>query len=416
MKKRTIYLHAGLHKTATSSIQATCYNSQAELLRQGLLYPVCLGQDHSRFIDCAFKPLPAVYRVDLDVSLTSAGHLKRNRQLRKALRDEVRATPFTDLLISGESMSTMTEEQVSGLHRFFTKSFPAFDIKILFCTREYDSFRSSLLQQRIKGGERPSIKLRTDIYRWGLEKFIKNFGKKNILVYSFEEACAHKDGPVGFFLETLGLETSGIPLLRVNEAVSDKAVDLLAYINDQIPSRDGWRKSPFREFNDTGALQRIRGKKFLTRLPRTPEEDEAIRQDIEWLKSAFGIDYTQSEWNPDIHPIVYDGDFCKDIIYCFPRVPRNIQVCIYRYLVQRAEEREGAQRTVLLQTLDVVKQLTPGLETLELEAYPDKPRAQEGWVGNGLSAWMARVAEWGNRFASNPGAALKAVLAPFMGK
>lgn len=416
MSKGTIYLHAGLHKTATSSIQATCHNSREELLRQGVLYPACLGQDHSRFIDIAFKPMTKVYRVDIDVPLSHKGHAEQGRKLKQALVDEVAGSSFTNLLISGESMSTMAEDQVPGLRHFLVKSFPDFDIKILFCTREYDSFRSSLIQQRIKGGEKASIRLRTDIYRWGLEKFIKNFGKKNILVYSFEEACAHRDGPVGFFLETLGLETSGIPLLRVNEAASDKAVDLLAYINDQIPSRDGWRKSPFRTFNDTGVLQGIRGKKFVTRLPRTPEDDEAIRQDIEWLKSAFGIDYTQSEWNPDIHPIVYDGDFCKDIVYCFPRVPRNIQVCIHRYLVQRAEEREGAQRTVLLQTLDVVKQLTPGLETMELEPYPDKPQGESGQTGNGFAGWMARVGKGLNNLLSDPGAALKALLAPFMGK
>ena len=48
MKK--LFLHMGLHKTATTSFQATCSKNAEELSKQNYLYPVFINKENRKEI------------------------------------------------------------------------------------------------------------------------------------------------------------------------------------------------------------------------------------------------------------------------------------------------------------------------------------------------------------------------------
>lgn len=217
---KTIYLHMGFHKTATSSFQETCKRNVNELTRQGFVYPLFNSKhinikenaNHSAPIYSLFTNEPQKYHFNVRQEVNDVGLL--NRDYLSYLEECI--TSDKDLILSGEAISVLPEDRLIAF-RLFLESFQLKIMPIVSVRTPFD-FHCTNLQQQIKAG-----------YYGDFAKFQSQIGKikriKKVFPETkfipFNELCKHKHGPVGFILDLIGVEYFKLEFVKVNESVGN---------------------------------------------------------------------------------------------------------------------------------------------------------------------------------------------------
>lgn len=229
MKK--LILHVGLHKTASSSIQVSLAKNKQLLEQSGILFPMFKGLDgiarsnHSAGVYSLFCDNPSEFRLNIvnqwDAEKTNANFLQQLQQ-----------SMFYDgqLLISGESISTLTKNELKKLKSFFR----AYDIRVICFVREAYEYQCSAIQEQIKDG----IDCLSDLRFRKTANRVENIKSifPNTEFYSFDQACKYERGPVYFFLNLLGIDnTETFIENKTNESLGFHSTRLLNYINMQQP-------------------------------------------------------------------------------------------------------------------------------------------------------------------------------------
>ncbi|MDZ7833010.1 MAG: hypothetical protein U5L07_14780 [Desulfobacterales bacterium] len=167
-----LILHAGLHKTGTTAIQAFAAKNRKALFKQGFLYP-----DYSPALS---KP----YEAHHDFAHTIAGKGKRlsEGQARQLARHwaKIADNENLTLFLSSESISRHVDDKRPGTWHGKRKAYlknlagvlSAFDIKVLLVLRRQDDYVKSLFQEHVMknapAGRQP------------FSAFLKNFEKSEI--------------------------------------------------------------------------------------------------------------------------------------------------------------------------------------------------------------------------------------------
>src|SRR6056297_317135 len=167
-----LILHAGLHKTGTTAIQAFAAKNREALLKQGLLYP-----DYS-------PVLSKQYEAHHDFAHTIAGQGKRLslsevRQLANRWAETADTANLT-VLLSSESISRHVDRKAAGTwkdkRRAYLKNLADvlfnFDITVLVVLRRQDDYVKSLFQEQVMKN--------TPAGRQPFSAFLKNFEKNNL--------------------------------------------------------------------------------------------------------------------------------------------------------------------------------------------------------------------------------------------
>jgi hypothetical protein len=126
-----------------------------------------------------------------------------------------------------------------------------------------------------------------------------------------------------------------LDMVRSNEGISDKSVDLLQFINRKNPLLHKKIVSKERKKGDTEVLHKISGDKFI--LPVDIQEKLMIesKEDRKWIKEIFAIDYEESILKePTI--IIYDSLYYNEILESYPQLSTTIQKLVYRYLKHKS--------------------------------------------------------------------------------
>ena len=213
---KAIYLHLGLHKTATTSFQATCASNGDELLRQGFLYPLftCGVSDiapfdnHSIPLFSLFTKNPERYPVNIRLGLNNLDqiHHSYHEQLQAVLHSP------KDLILSAEDISSLEIDEIHQLMVYLKKS--GRDIHPIAAVRHPYTYHCSQLQQQIKDGT-PMLPWHHCPQRDRVKKLDAVF--KNALKYiKFEDSCNHPQGPVGYLMNSLGVNTKIIDITGRN--------------------------------------------------------------------------------------------------------------------------------------------------------------------------------------------------------
>ena len=294
---KRVILHAGLPKTATTSIQNALFGN-ARLLRDrnGILYP---GPEanHTDALCTAFLDDPRRHITNALAGLTDLTALRNlAAAIRERLRAEIEASRADTVLFSAEGFSNLDEFELAGF-RDWALGF-AETLSVLFVVREPLRHTTSVIQQHLKGGE--VLEALYDApplpnFRGRLGAAIRAFGREAITVAAFETLQAHDEGVVGGFLDLVGISSGParravLSAQRVeNASLSHLAALLLSSINRQRPALIDGRPGPRRTMSELATLGGIRGEKF--RLP--PEVAariaESCRDDAAWLRQTFGI-------------------------------------------------------------------------------------------------------------------------------
>ena len=247
------YLHVGLHKTASTSFQSTCGNNIDLLQDAGITYPwfSCAAANKSRIcnhsipIFSLFTENPGNYHIN-----KRWGILSDIKEVNSAYEFQLDGFLGTskNMLISGEDISLLSAQSLSELidkiHRY------DYDIKATALIRSPYSAFCSLMQERIKGGRYCElISLNNSVpnsfgtassSKSKIVKKLKSVFGKRICFHSFENACTHLHGPVGFLLkEFLSQDSSTFEYKKANESLSNLSVRMQNEFNAIEPAFAG---------------------------------------------------------------------------------------------------------------------------------------------------------------------------------
>ena len=310
-KAKQLILHAGLPKTATTSIQNTLFRHREGLAREAGIYYPGDAANHTNALCTAFLTDPRNHISNKMAGLTDLEVLKRKAaEIRDGFAAEITGAAPEKILFSAEGMSNLRAEELAEFRDWALEL--AEEIRVFYIVRNPLRFTTSVMQQHLKGGE-----VLEDMYadppvpnfKGRMSAAIAAFGRDNVEAYTFEEMVAHKEGAVGFFLDVLGVGAGDLRQTLTedqsvdNESLSHEAALILSSLNRQRPAFVNGERGPNRTLTELGSIESIRGVKF--RLPPKVHKQlaETCGPDIAWLKENFGIDTYDNAFDAMDEPI-----------------------------------------------------------------------------------------------------------------
>ena len=144
MKK--IFIHLGLHKTGTTSIQVCLYKNRERLKKHGFLYPKSCCPEISKFghhlVPWSFVSrkefVPAVMGMTFDTEVNDHQHLRD-------LKKEIEESECDNIILSSEEFDILSNEDLSSLFVFLSD----YEIVPLFYIRSLPTFLESSYQTSV---------------------------------------------------------------------------------------------------------------------------------------------------------------------------------------------------------------------------------------------------------------------------
>lgn len=246
MSERTLVIHPGSHKTGSSAIQGYLFERREPLARAGVDYLHRDMANSSLWMLRAFKQdlssLPAFKRAELD----EADQAARRKLARRALTQLASQSRSPLAILSAESISTFTLEELLDLHQFTAS---LYDRVIIFqYFRPLKSRIESAYQERLKH-RFASIDDRFPLdYNERVEMLDAVFDPDNVILHKYDSEAFPRGNVVRHFLAELGIEPAGdFPRQAMNAGLSQPAVGLLYIYRLAHPQRSPRDKAIVRE-------------------------------------------------------------------------------------------------------------------------------------------------------------------------
>jgi hypothetical protein len=285
---RTIHSHIGMHKTGTTSIQDTL----SGLVTDRIAYVDLSRPNHSATYATMFMADPEEFtghrrmqRSVQQVMELRAAHMAR-------LEASIRAAGERNMITSGEGISLLSREELSGMRAFFARHFD--EIRIIAYVRPPASYMASALQQRIVGGLKAQFKTLYPKYRDLFEKFDQVFGRKNVTLVKFDRGEMVEGNVVLDFSRRVGLELDRTRLAESNIGLSLEGTAVMfahrRHGQQELESR--------RDRIDNQRVARTIG--GIGRSKLQLHEDivrpviEAHRADMDWIEARLGTSLAET--------------------------------------------------------------------------------------------------------------------------
>lgn len=292
MARKIAYLHIGLHKAGSTSIQASLAQATAYLEKLGYVYPI-FGfntSNHSIPLYSLFCRNPYQYHMNVRKGFNESQVDRKNQHYREFLIKS--AEKFEKLVISGEDISVLHEEGMQKCKAFFLDQ--GFDLRVLVLVRKPLAFVASSAQERIGGGNYLDDKA---LFSGRAEeiKVIKRVFGDLVTFVPFEVACQHSDGPVGFFLDWIELKEHNIQIIKKNESMSNEATRIINFINWQEPLIVNGKLNPKRTLRDVRLLRELPGNKFHLSRQEMKSNFGRLHDENEKLVHLLGPEFGEEE-------------------------------------------------------------------------------------------------------------------------
>lgn len=291
--KATIYLHIGLHKTGTSSIQTTLFNNRKKLLAHDINYAP-LGDDpnHSVILLPLFRQAPHRYRANRLAGIdTREKAAKKNVASLAALRRALEANRSASIVFSGEGIAGIPAKRLQGL-RAELEPF-ATHFRVIAYVRDPYSAANSMIQQRVRRGQtyREIVAAPPYLRYSRIAASIKVFGRENVDIRMFDPAHFVHGDLIADFLAAIGAApelAKQLKVARTNVALSHEAAYLLHEINKHSPRDEKISPDLIKRPDLLKWLEQIPGQPY--RCP--PELLKAARPgialELKWLRKVLG--------------------------------------------------------------------------------------------------------------------------------
>lgn len=197
---KTIFLHIGIEKTGTTSIQAFFNENRGALQEKGLLYP-----DLSTFSKFKSHSHSHSHSVLTSAIMKSSNRVNIPEEIKENVKASDILTSIKDQVLTDESIFISSEHLSSRLNiqdivvlkNEVQTHLPNYKIKIVICLRRQDQLFKSSYSTMIKSGTTKSLDEYYDEalnrspyfdYKTMLKNWEMTFGFDNLIIYSFDEA------------------------------------------------------------------------------------------------------------------------------------------------------------------------------------------------------------------------------------
>ena len=281
-------VHFGMFKTGSTSIQHTLFKAPAH---PSFRY-VHAGQANSSLIlRTAFALESSRAMTSLRAQLSVEELQVESARVREALSRQLGSTA-DNLVLSGEGILNLAEEELEGLHEFLTDRVPK--AVAVGYARPIRETIESMFQQRLK----QPMPARGDFthlmpkYSFVLPRFDRVFGAEQVQVWKFDPARFPDGDVVKDFCGRLGIDVPPGQAIRKNESLSRDAVSLLYHYRTASLCADNDSQARRADQLLITALSDLKGPKL--RLGRRILEDlfARNRHHLDWIEARVGEEMT----------------------------------------------------------------------------------------------------------------------------
>lgn len=195
---RTLYLHIGIWKTGTTTIQKTLLRNAGLLARHGIHYPD-ISPNHT-FLPSAFHPEPENFLVAKSRKLSGKALEAWHRQSLAAFERGAAAHEVT--IASSEYLLGLPEPAVARLMDYMRARFDR--IKVVVYLRDPVDHVSSAINEQVKQGHyqlETAYRIHGQAKEYSkLETWIAEAGRENIIARPFSKSSFHNGDIVDDFL------------------------------------------------------------------------------------------------------------------------------------------------------------------------------------------------------------------------
>lgn len=278
---RTVYLHIGMHKTGSTSIQKNFRgfdNGSIKFAELGF-------ENHSIPFHTAFSgehhSFPEWKLQNLSLEEVEEKKIECFRLIENSLKTDSNK----DLIFSGEDISLISASGISQIEKLLRDYTDR--VVVLAYIRDPLSFSASLLQEDIKAGINSRIPASPN-YRFRFEKFVKIFGSENVHFRIFDPKRFENRDVVLDFADFLNVAPPNSRSVE-NASFSTEATRIIYILNNIISNTDEEKKLYYAKTRCLKELQRIFPGKFV--VPRQIIEGSVSECDVNWLtKNNFPHD------------------------------------------------------------------------------------------------------------------------------
>lgn len=281
---KSIFVHIGMHKTGSSSIQKTLADFDNGAVRYAQLgdsnQSVALYSifSQNRFLRRHFK------RKGLSVSEMRDIVAKHDANLQRELNRD-----FRTLIFSAEDLSLLKDQDdVRALKDRLSRH--AEEVTVLAYVRDPSGFGSSSFQQKVRVGfAQPEI---PDVaYRARFEPFLKVFGPSNVHLRRFAPPLFPNESVTLDFMDQVGIGHSAVSEKTANTSLSAPATRLLFQFNASGPVAHGNPMVFDLRKRLTISIRRATGEGKFVFPPELIAAKAGLADDIAWLRDHAGIDF-----------------------------------------------------------------------------------------------------------------------------
>ncbi|SEO29391.1 hypothetical protein SAMN04489859_10618 [Paracoccus alcaliphilus] len=279
---KTCYLHLGMPKTGSSSIQSAFAGFETT----DLAYAKLRGSNHGPAICFAFsrKPdqLPEIEWRGWNFFKLNHHFTDFKQQFEQSLK------PQKSIIFSGEIIVDRLDAEefgklVAKLRAHFQR------VVAIAYLRPLASLASSQFQQRLKTGQRRFVIPAPD-YRKRFEKVLAEFASGDIIWRRFDRVDLHNGDIVADFAHVLGTEVPPRAEISKNESMSAEALGALyAFNRFTAPALPTAMRNRIRDQMQE-SLRHVGQTKFGLDAKLIEQHIERHRDDIMWMENVCGFD------------------------------------------------------------------------------------------------------------------------------
>ena len=315
---KQLILLAGLHKTATTSIQQTCVVNAKVLGEAGFSYPVAQfggkwESNHTKLLNTLFRREPHKGGLQSEFTMHAPVEAARVEELRAKWESVIGNVPRT--LLVAEGVSLFQPDELRGMREWFEQR--GWTIRLLCHVRHLSGWTNSIVAQRVTGGLRLTIPAvieeftrQGSVVRRRIENLRQVFPEAEF--FSHERAVQHPAGPVASFFEKIGFTPPAqVKFVRANEGRSDCATRVLSIVNEKFGLFDEQGQLRQRVLDDKrfAQLLQVGGQKFRLRQDEAAPLLPLLQAENQWLRETLGEDFYDPKiefkaapwrWNPEV--------------------------------------------------------------------------------------------------------------------
>lgn len=289
MRKKECIVHIGMHKTGSTSIQASLHK---RLESKTFCYFDLGSANHSLRIFSLFSKEQR-HTIHKKRNFTKKDIDDFNLDTMNFLIKNIDSCDKPVMIISGETTYRLLKNELEEFRDFLYQYFEK--ITIVAYVRTPKSFIESSFQQGIKGGvDKFNVERSYPGYRNRFEKFDLVFGRENVKFWKFNPKRFPDGSVVMDFCNRLGIEMQTEYTIRINDSLSKEALSLLYIYRKYGPGFGVGSNVISQNHKIIDALSNI-GKRKIKFSPTLIKHIlEQNREDLLWMEKRLGEDLNES--------------------------------------------------------------------------------------------------------------------------